>query len=79
MRRKTANEEVERILKKAVDEIYQQQDNEFTVAQVIMNVAEDELVKTLDQNQLALYKEFCKKREYFYIKASKIYKRVGKK
>ena len=79
MRRKTAKEEVKKILKNAVDEIHKELDSEFRVAQALMSVAEDELVKSLDQKQLALYKEFCKKRESFYIKASELYKRVDQK
>ena len=76
MRRKVANEEVKKILKNAVDEIHKELDSEFKVAQAIMYVAEDELVKSLDENQRVLYNEFCKKRENFYLKASQLYKRV---
>ena len=76
MRRKTANEEVKKLLKSAVDEIHQELDGGFRVAQVIMCVAEDELVKSLDENQRILYKDFCKKREIFYKKASMLYKRI---
>ncbi len=76
MRRKTANEEVKKILKNTVEEIHQELESEFKVAQALMFVAEDELVKSLDQNQLALYNEFYKKRENFYLKARALYKRV---
>ena len=79
MRRKTANEEVKKILKNAVDEIYLELENESKVAQIQMCVAEDELVKTFTKEQLKLYKEFCQKRENFYNKVSALYTRVDKK
>ena len=76
MRRKIANEEVKKILKNAVEEIHRELDAELKIAQAHMCVAEDELVKSLDENQRALYNEFYKKREIFYLKASELYKRV---
>ena len=76
MRRKIANEEVKKILKNAVEEIHRELDAELKIAQAHMCVAEEELVKSLDENQRALYNEFYKKREIFYLKASEPYKRV---
>ncbi len=38
-----------------------------------MDLAEKELVATFDENQMALYNEFCKKRDIFYAQADEMY------
>ena len=38
-----------------------------------MDLAEKELVATFDENQMALYNEFCKMRDIFYTQADGMY------
>ena len=41
-----------------------------------MQIAEDKLVNSLNDEQKALYKEYCGKRENFYLTASVLYKKT---
>ncbi len=50
-------------------------DYDYRVAFGQMGIAEKILVNSFDDNQMKLYKDFCEKREAFYIIASEIYQR----
>ena len=75
MKKKITNDEIGEIIGKMAEEVRGEMDYDFRVAQSQMWLAEKELADTFNQNQQALYQEFCKKRDLFYQIASEIYKK----
>lgn len=75
MRRKPTNEDVKEVLSEVAEQIRSDLDFEFRVAQSRMGIAENDLCRTFNEEQKALYKEFCKERKAFYKIASEIFER----
>ena len=75
MKKKVTNEQVGEIIGKMAEQIRSDMDYDFRVAQSQMWLAEKDLVDTFDDEQKALYKDFCEKRDTFYNIASELYKR----
>ncbi len=75
MKRKITDEEVGQAIGKLAEEVRSQLDYEYRVSYSQMNIAENDLVDTLDEKQKVLYNDFCAKREAFYDVAREIYKR----
>lgn len=75
MKKKVTNENVAEVIGKIADKIRSDMDYDYRVARSQMYVAENDLVNSLDKNQLELYNDFKKKREEFYQIASEIYTR----
>ncbi len=75
MKKKVTNEEVAEVIGKIADKIRSDMDFDYRVARSQMDIAENELVNSLDDKQRELYEDFYKKREEFYQIASEIYKR----
>lgn len=75
MKKKVTNEEVAEVIGKIADKIKSDMDYDYRVARSQMDIAENELVNSLNEKQRELYEDFYKKREEFYQIASELYKR----
>ena len=75
MKKKITNKEVGQIIGKLAEKIRNEINEDFRVAYSQMGIAEQNLVETFDEKQMALYKDFCEKREDFYLIAQDVYKR----
>ncbi len=75
MKKRVTNAEIGEFIGELAEEIRCDMNSDFDYAKCQMNIAEDELVKSLDQKQKALYDDFCEKRKAFFDIASQIYKR----
>lgn len=68
----------EKDIRKIITEIMRKEQDkslqELALARLEMQESEEELVKTLDKSQQALYRKFYKDREYFYYIARSLYK-----
>jgi len=73
MKREITDEEVGQVIGKLAEEVRNQLDYDFRVSYSLMNIAENDLVNTLDEKQKELYNDFCSKREAFYDIAGEIY------
>lgn len=70
---KCIEKEMEEYIKEMVARNKREWMKNFEATKKEMLDAEKDLVNSLDQKQLSLYAEFCKKREIFYEAADKIY------
>ncbi len=75
MKNKITNDKVGEIIGKMADKIRGEMDYEFRVAQSQMNIAENDLIDSLDEKQKALYEDYRAKRETFYDIAKELYER----
>ncbi len=75
MKKKLTDEEIGKAIGKLAEEVRRELDYDFRVAQSQMWLAEDDLVKTLNEKQLSLYKNFCEKRKVFFEISSEIYQK----
>lgn len=75
MKKKITNEEVASILGKIAEDIRDDLDYDFRVAQSQMWIAENDLVDSLNEQQKKLYDDFSEKRNTFFKIASELYQR----
>ena len=75
MKKKVTNEEVGQAIGKIAENIRNDLDYEFRVAQSQMWIAENDLVDALNENQHELYKKYSEKRETFFKIAKELYER----
>lgn len=75
MKKKVTNEEVGQLLSQFAEDVCDDMDYEFRVAQSQMWIAENDLVDSLNEKQKELYKEFAEKRNDFFKIASELYQR----
>ena len=75
MKKKVTNEEVAKAIGTMANQLRTEMDFDMRVKQSQMWLAEDELVKSLNEKQLELYKDFYQKREAFYDIAKEMYER----
>jgi hypothetical protein len=75
MKKKVTNEEVGQIMNEIAEQIRDKMDYDFRVAQSQMWIAENDLVDSLEEKQIPLYKDYCEKREAFFSIASEMYQR----
>ena len=75
MKKKITNEEVASILGKIAEDIRDDLDYDFRVAQSQMWIAENDLVDSLNEQQKKLYYDFSEKRNTFFKIASELYQR----
>ncbi len=75
MKKKISNEEIAQAINTMAETVRSDLDYNFRVAQSQMQIAENDLADTLNENQKKLYEEFIKKRDEFYAIASELYKR----
>ena len=75
MKKKVTNEQVEQFIKKLTQDLRDEMDYDFRVAQAQMWLAENDLINSLDQNQLKLHQIYREKRENFYKIANELYQR----
>lgn len=75
MKKKVSNDDVSQVINSIAEKIRSDLDYSFRVAQSQMQLAENDLVDTLNENQKKLYEDFTKKREEFYEIADELYKR----
>ena len=81
MKKKAKNKDVEDFLRDAVEKIYDQIENDYLLASNRLDIAEHKLAQSLNQEQLALYEDFCQAKQTFIEVASQLYtkKSVPKK
>ena len=75
MKKKITNEQVEQFIKKLAQDLRDEMDYDFRVAQGQMWLAENDLINSLDQNQLKLHQIYRERREDFYKIANELYQR----
>ena len=75
MKKKVTNDDVAKLIGEVAQQIRDEMDYDFRVAQSQMWIAENDLIDSLDENQKKLYEDFRKKREEFYAIAQEIYER----
>ena len=75
MRKKVTNEEVGQMIGKIAENIRDDLDYEFRVAQSQMWMAENDLVDALEEKQYELYREYSEKRNAFFKIAEQLYER----
>ncbi len=75
MKKRVSNEEVAQAINIIAEKIRSDLDYNFRVAQSQLQIAENDLVDSLDEKQKKLYEEFAKKRSEFYEIAKEIYQR----
>jgi hypothetical protein len=75
MKKKFTDEEIGQIIGKVAEKSREEMDFDFRVAESQMQLAENELAESLNEEQLKLYKSFCEKRKVFYEIASEIFER----
>lgn len=75
MKKKVTNEEIGEIIGKIADNLRNEMDYDFRVAKSQMQIAENDLVATLNEEQLVLYNDYRKKRDEFYAVASEMYQK----
>ena len=75
MKKKITNEEVGQIVGKIAEEIRDNMDYDFRVAQSQMWIAENDLADSLNEQQKELYKDFAEKRNAFFNIAKEFYQR----
>ena len=75
LKKKITNEEVASILGKIAEDIRDDLDYDFRVAQSQMWIAENDLVDSLNEQQKKLYDDFSEKRNTFFKIASELYQR----
>ncbi len=66
MKKRFTEEEIAEIIGKMAEKIRSEMDEDVVYARMQMRMAEDELLKSLNEKQRELYEDFCKKREAFY-------------
>ena len=74
MRKKVTNEDVANAIRRMANELRNEIYCDLNDAEFEMTEVEKKLVKTFDEEQLKLYREFCQKRKAFYDLASQVYK-----
>ena len=74
-KKKLTEEQIGEVIGKLADEVRSQIDFDFRVKRGHMHLAENDLVNTFTPEQMALYKEYCEKREEFYAVANELYVR----
>ena len=74
MRKKVTNDDVEQVIRRMANEIRNDIYCEINDAEFEMTEVEKKLVKTFNEEQLKLYREFCQKRKEFYDVAQRYYK-----
>ncbi|MBO5411456.1 MAG: hypothetical protein J6A38_00005 [Clostridia bacterium] len=75
MKKKFTNEEVGEAIGKIAENIREEMDYDFRVAQSQMWIAENDLVDSLNENQYTLYHDYAEKRNLFYKIAEELYQR----
>ena len=75
MKKKITNEEIGQIIGKMAENIRDEMDYEFRVAQSQMWIAEKDLVETLTEQQYELYRVYNEKKNSFYKIAKSLYSR----
>ena len=73
MQKKVSNKQVGQFIENIADQLRQEITVDFNIAQTLMDIAERELVESLDEKQLQLYRNFCDKRANFYAVAQQRY------
>ena len=68
-------EEVKDYISDLAQQVKDEMDYDYRVAQSQMDIAENDLVNTLNEEQLKLYKIFCEKRKTFRDIAREMYER----
>ena len=63
MKKKITNEEVGKFIGKIANKIREDLDNELRIANSHLYLIEDQLIKTFDENQKILFKEYLEKQE----------------
>ena len=64
---------VEDFLTEVTEQIFEDVGKRYIVAEALMNLAEDNLANTFNEEQMKLYKEFNQKRKNFYEVAEEVY------
>ena len=75
MKTKVTNEMVGELIGKMAEEVRSEMDKEFRIAYSQMGIAENDLIESLNAEQLKLYNDYKAKKEAFYQIASELYKR----
>ena len=75
MKKKLTEEEIGQAIGKLAEKIRDDLDYDFRVASGQMWLAENELTQTFDAKQIALYEDFCEKRERYFALAKELYQR----
>ena len=75
MKKKITNDDVGEIMGAIAENIRDDLDYQFRVAQSQMWIAENDLVDALNEKQQALYKDYADKREEFFRIAKEMYQR----
>ena len=65
-KKKLTEEEIKAFIADLVKKVKIETSNEYSMAYLLMEIAEDTLRTSLDPNQTVLYEDFCKKRDAFY-------------
>lgn len=66
-------QEMKDLVARIIKDVNEEKQLKFDLNKKKMDETESELVKTFNESQMALYKEYCKKREDFYKSANEIY------
>ena len=75
MRKKVTENEVAKLIDAVAQKVREEMDFDYRVAESQMGIAEQQLYRSLNDQQKELYNDFVKKRKQFYDIASEMYER----
>ena len=75
MRKKVTENEVAKLIDAVAQKVREEMDFDYRVAESQMGIAEQQLYRSLNDQQKELYNNFVKKRKQFYAIASEMYER----
>lgn len=75
MKKQVTNEEVGQAIGKMAEQIREDMDYEFRVAESQMWIAENDLADSLNETQHELYRDYTEKRNAFFKIAGELYQR----